>query len=665
MRRRLLLWAVALTTLAITSPRKCAALEPEAIRQFDSRVVIAADGSMTVTETIVVQSAGQKIKRGIFRDFPTLYHAHWGLRAKVPFVVQEVLRDGVPEPFHTEDRSNGVRVYIGDADHLLPPGEYTYTIKYHTNRQLGFFPDHDELYWNATGNGWAFPIDSATASVVLPAKVPADKVKLEVYTGPQGSKAHNATAEVDADGVARFATMQPLGIESGMTIVVGFPKGIVHEPTSTERFLAVLEGNPFIVIGAIGSLLLLTYYTVAWFRVGRDPRQGTIVPLFKPPLDLGPAGVRDVWRMAYDRKCFAATLINMAVKGCLQIIEKNHEFTIKRVADNLDAVKPPLAPPEIVMAQTLVGHPGAKLTIKNDQHAKISKAIDQLKEMLDREYNGKMFLLNRKWLVWGLIASLVVVIAAVLSGPASQLVMLLFMSVWVSIWSLVVAGLIVAAFVAWRGLLRTDQGFAGKASSLFSALLMTAFALLFLAAEVVAVIVFTREMAWLAPLLALLVVINMLFFYLLKRPTVPGRALMDQIEGFRMYLAAAEGPRLNALQEPERTPELFERYLPYALALDVENQWSEQFADVLARAAIARGEDAYQPVWYSGNRWDGSTTQAGLGSFASGLGSSLGSSIASSAMAPGSSSGFSGGGGGGGGGGSSGGGGGGGGGGGW
>jgi hypothetical protein len=663
MPRRHLLWAVALSTLLFAPAGTCPALEPEAIRQFDSRVVLAADGSMTVTETITVNSAGNKIQRGIFRDFPTLYRARWGLRVKVPFDVQEVLRDGVSERFRTAEPSNGVRVYIGSADHLLPPGQYTYTIKYRTDRQLGFFADHDELYWNATGNGWDFPIDSATASVVLPAKVPPDKLKLEVYTGPQGSKAHHATAEVDADGVARFATTQPLGSKQGMTIVVGFPKGIIHEPTSAERARASVASNPFIIVGAIGALLLLVYYVVAWILVGRDPPTGTIVPLFAPPLELGPAGMRYVWRMAYDRKCFAATLINMAVKGCLHIVEKDSKFTIKRVADKLSDVKPPLTPPEIAVAEELVGNPGAKLTIDNGQHAKINKAINQLKKMLDREYNGKMFQLNRKWLVWGLLLSLLVVIAAVLSGPLAQLIMLAFITVWVTIWSLVVAALVLAAISAWRTVL-SSQGGVAKASSLFSALLITAFALVFLAAEVVAVILFTSEMPWLAPLLALLVAVNVVFFSLLKRPTAPGRALMDQIEGFRMYLAAAEGPRLNALHEPERTPELFERYLPYALALDVENEWSEKFADVLARAAIASGDGAYHPAWYQGNRWDSNTTQAGLGSFVGGLGSSLGSSVASSAMPPGSSSGFSGGGGGGGGG-SSGGGGGGGGGGGW
>jgi len=122
---------------------------------------------------------------------------------------------------------------------------------------------------------------------------------------------------------------------------------------------------------------------------------------------------------------------------------------------------------------------------------------------------------------------------------------------------------------------------------------------------------------------------------------------MDQIEGFKLYLSVAEKERLEALNPPDKTPELFEKYLPFALALGVENQWSEQFADVLS-AAAASGD--YSPHWYSGNTWH----THGAGGLCSSLAGSFSGAISSSSTAPGSSSGgggFSGGGGGGGGGG--------------
>jgi uncharacterized membrane protein len=128
-----------------------------------------------------------------------------------------------------------------------------------------------------------------------------------------------------------------------------------------------------------------------------------------------------------------------------------------------------------------------------------------------------------------------------------------------------------------------------------------------------------------APLVALA-------FYILKAPTVQGRKVMDEIEGFKHYLGVAEEDRLNHLHPPEKTPELFERYLPYAVALDVENRWAERFAGVLAAAAAAGAATA---VWYSGDRF----SQNDWGGFASRVGSSLASTVASASTAPGSSGG--------------------------
>jgi len=145
---------------------------------------------------------------------------------------------------------------------------------------------------------------------------------------------------------------------------------------------------------------------------------------------------------------------------------------------------------------------------------------------------------------------------------------------------------------------------------------------------------------WVALLWLVVIVTNALFYYLLKAPTAQGRKFMDQMEGFKMFLSVSEKDRMNMLNPPEKTPELFEKYLPFALALDVENKWAEQFSDVFERLAQQGAE--YHPMWYSGGSWNRFQT----GRFANSLGSSFSGAIASSAVAPGSSSGFGGGGGG-------------------
>jgi len=172
-----------------------AAAQTEGIRSFDSRITVSSDGSMQVVETIVVESAGVDIVHGIYRDFPTRYQDHVGDKYSVLFDVVRLRRDGNTEPYHTEELGNGVRVYFGSSSFDLPPGIHTYQFTYRTNRQLGFFRDHDELYWNVTGNGWKFPIDVATATVLLPPNARTLVTGLEGYTGYEGEKGQAYTAQ--------------------------------------------------------------------------------------------------------------------------------------------------------------------------------------------------------------------------------------------------------------------------------------------------------------------------------------------------------------------------------------------------------------------------------------------------------------------------------------
>jgi hypothetical protein len=133
--------------------------------------------------------------------------------------------------------------------------------------------------------------------------------------------------------------------------------------------------------------------------------------------------------------------------------------------------------------------------------------------------------------------------------------------------------------------------------------------------------------------LILLIVINCLFHILLKAPTRSGRALLDQIEGLRLFLITTQKIPNDVRSAPQVTPTLFERLLPYALALNVEKVWSERFAAALAQSAPA-GTENYSPAWYSGPAWNRTTAA----SFATSLGSSFSSAIASSTKAPGSRS---------------------------
>ncbi len=631
------------TALLLSASVLCIATDAlaqaERIDRYDSRINVLEDGSLAVTETIAVTAAGDKIKRGIYRDFPTMYTTKYFIRIELPFTVNSVKRDGRPEPYHTENVSNGVRLYIGDEDVKLSPGQYEYEIQYTTNYQLGYFDDHDELYWNVTGNGWDFAIDQVTAAVHLPADVSRDDVTHESYTGPEGSQENNATSSVDdATGAIEFVTTKPLGSYEGLTIVVGFPKGFVREPTDAERRQLFLKANRTLWAVLGGLLVLLAYYWYAWMRVGRDPPGGAIVPQFEPPEDLAPACLRYLLRMGYDKTCFTAAVLSMASKGWLRIEEDDGEYKLQQY----DAVpQRKLSSGEKAAFKKLMS--AGSLQLKQINHARIKEAIERLGEHLDREFEGKLFLKNRGWLIPGWILSAAVVAVAALSCGWQALPIVGFMSIWLSIWSVGVFFLGSMVVAAWQAVFALRRSTFKRLGSFGGALFITAFATPFFLGEVMGLgMLISGTSIWMLPLFVGVIGINWGFWHWIKQPTLEGRRIMDDIEGFRMYLGAAEQERLRLLHPPDETPELFEKYLPYALALEVEHEWAERFVDVLKKASTdpSSGNGHYHPSWYSGRHWN----PASAGAFATGLGSSLGSAISSSSTAPGSSSGGGGGG---------------------
>ena len=178
---------VILSTCVLRRPAMAQVAAPsgaEQILDYHSDIRIRQDASLLVRESIRVRSASIKIHHGIYRDFPTRYLDHRGNRYVVRFEVVEASRDGQPEKFHTQDQINGERIYLGDEKVILPPGEHTYELVYTATREIGFFADHDELYWNVTGSGWLFSIARVSATVTLPSDIPAASIHSEGYTGP-------------------------------------------------------------------------------------------------------------------------------------------------------------------------------------------------------------------------------------------------------------------------------------------------------------------------------------------------------------------------------------------------------------------------------------------------------------------------------------------------
>ena len=596
----------------------------ERITSFVSDVAVQEDSALKVTETIDIVSEGSNIRHGIYRDFPTRYRGRGGAQVRVGFAFEGAERDGRPEPAVVEPLSNGVRIRIGSAETEIEPGQHRYVIRYTTTRQIGRFADFDELYWNATGNGWMFPIDVAEARIRLPS--PVTFLQSAAYTGPQGSTASNAQVVSQRPGEIVFRTTWPLSPYEGLTVAAAWPKGVIGEPDETTKLGWWLADYGPPAAGALGLLALLAFYVVAWHRAGRNPRPGTVVPLFTPPDELSPAAVRYIAEMDADNRSFAAALVDMGVRGHIRIVEEEGGWlskdtrTIERIASST-----PLPDEEQAALAELVST-GGTIEMKQENHSKFSSAMNALEENLKKRFEGTMFKRNHGWAGAGLAAFVAVLWLAAAAVALAT-----------GIGSLLEVGTAVGAIVTTVLLLSV----AGRSGTKGKCLLFVLAGLFGMGSLVLGAPLFFKalETGWwfplVLPMLALPIVISA--FWWMSAPTAEGRKVLDRIAGFKQYLSITERERLDRLTPPEDTPELFERYLPYAIALGVENRWADRFAPVLA-AAAAQGQQGF--AWYSGSRSPWSDTDG----FTRSVGSSLASTVSSASSAPGSSSGSSGGG---------------------
>ena len=550
-----------------------AAQADERILSFHSDIRVLDDGMLEVTETIAVNAEGRQIRRGIYRDFPVEYEDRLGNEYHITLEPLAVLRNGNREVFHTVRGGRHVRTYFGSKNRFLDHGVHTYTFRYRVNRMLGFFDEHDELYWNVTGNEWAFPIDKATATVRLDFDAPRNALLVDGYTGRLGSRAQDYGRYLDDEGNVQFQANMPLPPAHGLTIVVGWPKGHVTEPTAMDRIGWMIKDNRNLLAALIGLAAMLLYYIPVWRSHGKDPDQGVIVTRYEPPKSFSPASLRYIRQMYYDDKVMTAAVVNLAVKGYLTIKNKSGTHSLHKKSA-VDAVAP-MAAGEKELYEALFAE-GDVVTLKNSNHEVLGGARSAHKKSLQGDYKQHYFQTNGWLNVPGLLIAIIAAVVALNIGNGPT--------------PFVIAAIIVSF-------------------------------------------------------------VTMVFFaIIMKRPTLRGRQLLDEMTGFSDYLEVAEKEELNLRNPPEKTPALFETLLPYALALGVEQAWADKFASVLAAIRNPDGS-AYHPSWYNGS-WN----TGNLSKTTNVMSSGLSSAVASSVTPPGSSSGgggggFSGGGGGGGGGG--------------
>ncbi len=604
------------------------ALADERILNFNADIQVQENGAVLVTETITVRAEGRSIRRGIYRELIRTHWTGWGGRDERTFTILQVLRNGTPEPYHTRVMRHVLRIYMGQQNRQLKPGQHTYTIQYLADWQIRHHKTLDELYWNVTGNRWDFPINKISARIRIPGSIPPDSIEVSGYSGTTGQQDQDFRAQISYGGEVTIRNTREYWRGEGLTVSVAWEAGHIARPTATQRWQKALQDNRDVVL-ALGALLVtLIYFLTAWLRIGRDPRAGPLVPHYEPNARYSPAAMRYIRRMGYDDKTMAAAIINLAANGHIEISEERAyswgkpEYTLTR----LNPRTREMAAGEKALYQGLLGSTKS-ITLEKRMASRIRRAREKHQRSLQKNYETIYFSNNYRWTCLGLILFLICMLPSALAinennpGDGFSVV---FALIWASVWGGVVYSLCITATNLWR---YRSPGFA----SLAHALLFTAMVIPFAAGGISGLlpVVTTTSYAYCAVLLGG-IVMTLGFYHWMKAPSLKGRELLDHIAGFREYLQLAEADMLKLKNPPERTPQLFERFLPYAVALDVEDAWGAAFAEALHVDEAG----AYQPTWYRGGAFS-----------AHSFGSSISSGVASSVVtSSGSSSGGGGGG---------------------
>lgn len=481
------------------------------------------DGSVEVTENITFQFIGGPWQ-GIYRNIPVEYAGPRGLNYSLFLDVKSVTDENGNKLRYDASRERQYRklkIYIPHAD----SSTRTISIEYVVSDALRFFEDHDEFYWNVTGDEWPIPIEAASAHIVFPEGT--SNLRSNVFTGAYRSTGRNAVAEVVGTGVDVHTT-SALGIHEGLSIAVAFEKGTVREPSSAGRFFRYLRSNwP---LGVPVAAFFLMFWL--WWTRGRDPRLRPIAAQYEPPDKLTPGEVGTLIDNTVDMRDITASIVDLAVRGYLVIEEqkKDHLLGITHSEDYIFHLKKSrnewteLRPHEQELLGGIFagGNAGDSVALA-DLHNRFYQNISAIKNQIFGSLVGQGYYARRPDSVRSTYILLGMVIGFVLILGGSRIASNLGMAAV----PFIVAGVVTAAVICAFG--------------------------------------------WFMP-----------------ARTQSGARALEGILGFEDFLNHVEADRFN---RTIKTPEMFEKFLPFAMALGVEKNWSKAFQGIYTQP----------PQWYQGS----------------------------------------------------------------
>lgn len=568
------------------------------ITNFTSDVTVQLNGQLLVKETIeiyngngsfsmwendaaIINAGGgnNEIKRGIFRNFPVWYRDKYKLNYRTTFRLLKIEHNGQPAEYVTENQHNGINIKIGNAYTTLPVGKHTYVLEYETGHQLKFLPQLDELAWNVTGNGWNFRIEKASCTIHLPAGT--SLMQNACYTGVQGSTLHYCTVNNIDSNTIQWTTALPLLPYEGLSVGAGFSKGFVTTPSIWATRKKLLLENQLVFLFPVLALLILIYNFIVWYLFGRDVKNGVVIPQFYPPEKLSPAAMGFIYNQKHSTLLTSATLVDLAVRHFIKINVEREGVIFKQ---NVYYIEEPDMPP---VAATY-----------HDYNNKAQKLIDGT--IKKGTYNATLAGLDRE-----------------IKNDCTQK----YQSTKLK-----------------KGFFNLNNRYMAPGNLLI--VLLSAY-LIFAVVPVIASIN-AYQLIYAVIGFITCIIIQVVFYKIMPAYTASGQQAMNDIDGFRMYLKTTDEHRFNFMNPPEKNLALYEKYLPFAIALDCEMEWGEKFKDIIATTVTDNTTSG--GVHHSSSSLSNFRSSGVTGAIAGGLAGSISSASTPPSSSSGGSS-FSGGGG--------------------
>jgi hypothetical protein len=340
------------------------------------------------------------------------------------------------------------------------------------------------------------------------------------------------------------------------------------------------------LFAAPGTLFL--YYLIAWVSIGGEPEPGPLVTRYAPPDGFSAAAIRFLTTTGSDGRSFAAVIAQLAVSGCVRVEPEDGKYKISRLLSDR-RVEAGLAPEEKrVLRMLFEDGPVIEMTASLDQRnaAQQGRYVFHIQEELSKRLTGKYFTRHVGVIAGGMLASMAMALASaatVKTHGTFDTAMALFFTVWMLFCGLTLGMIVEKSFVAaWRATARAGTSWLK---------LLPGTAALVAFAGVIAYML--RQLAQqVSPALSLMIVaflaVNLGWAPSFKRTTREGRRILDEIAGFRLFLEKVEQDRLDKLNPPQEILQEREKYLAYAIALEVKEAWGDHLAQTFFASTTMR-----------------------------------------------------------------------------